>query len=583
MTERHNDGSSEIDVSIIVANYNGEKFIADAIRSACKQSLRNIEVIVSDDGSTDSSLGIIKGLAAEDSRIRLIESSVNGGAAAARNRALDVAKGRWIGILDSDDLMHPDRLLWLVEAGEKHGADIVADDLLLFDSDRRAPPQTLFAGRWSKAAVWVSAEDYLITNNFYGSGPALGYLKPIFRASIIGKQNIRYDERLTIAEDYHFVFELLMAGAKFRTIPQIGYFYRRHSGSISHRLNSVALRSILEAENAWPERWPLASLLPLFRSRARSIRRAIAFDALVQAIKSRQIAKAAMTAIADPAAAWLLRLPLEQFIRRLKPAPKPSKNARRQICIMTRERVVGRTTRNSRYLLDIAGLLAGRGFDIHLVMMSPAAMGRWLALKLSEDMAVFKSIRLRGASRLGRYMIPCDPRVAWKSAMRRLGQLLHRKDLMSRPPFNPAPCAIAQALTRLDQLFVAREAPSIADVLIAESCFLTDAYPYALRPDARRIVIVQDLSSSRASQCATVNASDCVISIPSAEELEMLARSDTIVATERDQAAVLQHELPDHEIVVVPIAAFSPEGGYDAISSVIERTDAAAIGEFRAS
>ena len=157
MTELHNDRTSEIDVSVIVANYNGEKFIADAIRSACNQSLRSIEVIVSDDASTDSSLQIIKGLVAEDSRIRLIESSVNGGAAAARNRALDVARGQWISIFDSDDLMHPDRPLSLIGEGAKSNADIVADDLLLFDTDRRAPPQTLFAGRWSKAPLWVTA------------------------------------------------------------------------------------------------------------------------------------------------------------------------------------------------------------------------------------------------------------------------------------------------------------------------------------------------------------------------------------------------------------------------------------------
>jgi succinoglycan biosynthesis protein ExoO len=140
---------------------------------------------------------------------------------------------------------------------------------------------------------------------------------------MIGKQNVRYDEGLTVAEDYNFVFRLLMAGAKFRTIPQIGYFYRRHSGSISHRLNSVALKSILDVEKGFAEQWPLASLQPLFRSRERSIRRAMAFDALVQAIKLRQIAKAVMTAIANPAAAWLLHLPLTQFIRRLRSVPTP--------------------------------------------------------------------------------------------------------------------------------------------------------------------------------------------------------------------------------------------------------------------
>jgi glycosyltransferase involved in cell wall biosynthesis len=539
MTEWHNDRSSEIDVSVIVANYNGEKFVADAIRSACNQSLRSIEIIVSDDASTDSSLQIIKGLIAEDSRIRLIESSVNGGAAAARNRALDVARGQWISIFDSDDLMHPDRLLSLVREGVKSNADIVADDLLLFDTDRRAPPQTLFAGRWSKAAFWVSAEDYLATNNFFENGPALGYLKPVFRASIIGKQNIRYDERLTIAEDYNFVFQLLMAGAKFRTIPQIGYFYRRHSGSISHRLNSIALGSILDAEKGWAERWPLASLQPLFRSRQRSIKRAIAFDALVEAIKSRQIAKAAMTAIANPAAAWLLRLPLEQFIRRLHSGPKPPNSGRRQICILTRQRVVDRTNGSSRYLLDIAGFLAGRGFDIHLVIVSPVTMGRWPFLKFSEDMTIFKSIKFRDTVRLGRHVVARDPRIALKSVLGVLDRFLYRKGLTSCPLSSPAPYVIGQALTRQDQLFVAREAPSIADVLIADHCFLTDAYPYALRPDARRIVIAPGDESKHA---------------------DFGAKGISLI--------------PEH---------FSPEGAYDAISSIVERTGAAAISKFRTS
>ena len=479
---------------------------------------------------------------------------MNSGAAAARNRALDVARGQWISILDSDDLMHPDRLLWLIGEGVKSNADIVADDLLLFDTDRRAAPQALFAGRWSEAAFWVSADDYLATNNFYGSGPALGYLKPIFRASLIGKQNIRYDERLTIAEDYNFVFQLLMAGAKFRTIPQIGYFYRRHSGSLSHRLNSVALKSILDVEKGWAERWPQASLQSLFRSRERSIRRAIAFDAIVQAVKLRQIAKAAMTAIADPTAAWLLHLPLKQFIDRLHADPKPSKSDRRQICILTRQRVVGRTNGGSRYLLDMAGFLVGRGFDLHLVIVSPVIMGRWPLLKLSEEMTIFKSIKIRGTVRLGRRVIARDPRIALRSVQGLLERFLYRKALTSSS-CNPAHCAMGQALTRQDQLFIAREAPSIADVLIADHCFLTDAYPYALRPDARRVVLMRDLVSSRSSQFSVLNASDSGTSVPLAEEIKMLARADTIVAMQQDEAAVLQRKLPSHEIVVVPVAA----------------------------
>src|SRR6187455_2307467 len=145
MAEAKNGGQAVVEVSVIIANYNGEKFIADAIRSACRQTLRNIEIIVSDDASTDSSVGIVEGLIAEDGRIRLIKSDVNGGPAAARNRALGVARGEWISILDGDDLMHPRRLQSIIEEAIKSQADIIADDLLLFDAGRQAPPQTLFS------------------------------------------------------------------------------------------------------------------------------------------------------------------------------------------------------------------------------------------------------------------------------------------------------------------------------------------------------------------------------------------------------------------------------------------------------
>lgn len=559
MAERDNGGPSKVDVSVIVANYNGEKFIADAIRSACNQSLRSIEVIVSDDASTDSSVQIVERLMAVDNRVRLIQSRVNGGAAAARNRALDVARGQWISILDSDDLMHPDRLLSLIEEGAKSEADIVADDLLLFDTDRRAAPKTLFSGPWARAACWVSAKDYLATSKFYGTGPALGYLKPIIRASIIAKQNIRYDERLTIAEDYNFVFRLLMAGAKFRTIPRIGYFYRRHSGSISHRLGSDALQRILDVERGWPERWPAVSLQSLFRSRERSVRRAITFDKLVLAIKSKQIANAAMMAVTNPAAVALLRLPVGQLIMRLS-RPKPSNRDRRRICILTRQRVVGRTNGSSRYLIDIAAFLVERGFDVHLVVPSPLTMGRWPFLKLSNDMAIFASIKFRGTVRIGRYVVAHDPRIALKSALGLLDRFLRRRGLTSYRLSKPAPYAIAQPLTRKDQLFIAQEAPSIADALLADYCFLTGAYPYALRPDAPRIVIMHDLFSSRSSQFADLNASDSVTSLPLAEEIKMLAAADTIVAIQRDEAAVLQRKLPNHDILVAPIAALPVDG-----------------------
>jgi glycosyltransferase involved in cell wall biosynthesis len=556
MAEAQNGGQAVVEVSVIIANHNGEKFIADAIRSACRQTLRNIEIIVSDDASTDSSVGIVESLIAEDDRIRLVRADVNGGPAAARNRALGIARGEWISIFDGDDLMHPRRLQSIIEEAIKSKADIVADDLLLFDASRQGSAQTLFSKRWAKSPQWVSPEEYVLTNNPYGRGPALGYLKPVIRSSAISQHKVRYDERLTIAEDYDFVFRLLMAGAKFRTLPQIGYFYRRHSGSVSHRLSSDALQRIVDSETGWAKRWPQVSLQSALRARERSIRRAIAFDKLVQYIKAGQMVAAVRKAVADPAAAILLYLPAWQFIKRLGRTHENNSNeGRRQICILTRQRIVGRTNGSSRYLLDIAAYLMEQGADVHLVVPSPITMGRLPFLRLSDDMAIFRSIRFRGTVRIGRYIVACDPRIAVKSAMGVVDRFFYRRGLTARLMFSPAPYAIAQPLARKDQLFIAQVAPPVGDVLIADYCFLTDAFPYAVRPDARRLVIMHDLFSSRSSQFDNLNASDSVASVSLAEEVQMLSAADTIVAIQRDEAAVLQQKLPRHEILVAPIAA----------------------------
>lgn len=547
---------ADVEVSVIVANYNGAAFLADAIRSACGQTLRDIEVIVSDDASSDASVAIVRRLMAEDSRIKLVESRANAGAGAARNRAIDIARGRWIAIMDSDDLMHPDRLRSLLQACDTTGADMIADDLLLFDSERRGAPQTLLNGAWAKEPRQLSTRDYLAANNLYGGGPAFGYLKPIIRASLLAKHAIRYDERLIIAEDYNLVIRLLLAGARFWIVPQLGYFYRRHGASLSHRLNALALMRIREVEQDWARRWPSAELQPLFEARARSVERAIAFDELVRALKARHLGKAVRIAIRNPAAAALLRIPLKDVLvrrfRRSKPIEKPQ---RQQVCILSRQRITARNNGSSRYLLEIAGFLAAKRYDVHLRVPSPVMMGRWPFLKLSADMDVFKTIKIRGTFRAGRYVIARDPRLAIKASVAVLDRLLLRSGLFSRPLSQPAPYAIAQRMTRQDQLFVAREAPSIADVQIADYCFLTDAFPYALRPDARRVVIMHDLFSSRASQFARLNAADTVASLSLDQELRMLAAADVVVAIQRDEAAMLQRELPGHEIVVAPIAA----------------------------
>jgi glycosyltransferase involved in cell wall biosynthesis len=308
------------EISVIMANYNCAPYLNDAIRSVQNQQLQNIEIIVSDDASSDQSVDIVTGLMAEDFRIRLLRNDHNRGPAAARNRAIDVAAGEWIAIMDSDDLMHPQRLAMLKNAAIRDGADLVADNILeFFDGDLRSA-RRLLKGKWASGPFWMDILDFARLNNPYGAGPALGYLKPLIRSSIFTTEKVRYDETLTIAEDYNLVIRLLLTGKTMRVYPIPWYYYRKRRGSISHRLNKNALEAIKKTDLELLGQVSAKNrrLARAIASRIRSIESAAAYEELLSALKGRQWFKALSVTLARPRAALLLRLPLGVRLRRLR-------------------------------------------------------------------------------------------------------------------------------------------------------------------------------------------------------------------------------------------------------------------------
>lgn len=110
-------------VSVIIPMYNSEGYINRCIRSVINQSYSNLEIIVINDGSTDGGLELCKKLGLTDERIRIF-SQGNEGVAKARNKGMDMATGKYLFFLDSDDAIHPlllEELVWQME--DKH-ADI---------------------------------------------------------------------------------------------------------------------------------------------------------------------------------------------------------------------------------------------------------------------------------------------------------------------------------------------------------------------------------------------------------------------------------------------------------------------------
>ena len=116
-------------ISVIVPVYNADLYIKDCIESILRQSFRDFELILVDDGSLDRSGEICDAYEKKDSRIRVIHQT-NQGQAAARNHAIKIAKGEWVCFVDSDDLIHPNMLKSLLHAAIETGSNISACDRL---------------------------------------------------------------------------------------------------------------------------------------------------------------------------------------------------------------------------------------------------------------------------------------------------------------------------------------------------------------------------------------------------------------------------------------------------------------------
>jgi len=311
-------------VSVVMSVYNGGRYLEAALRSARAQSVSDIEILVVDDRSSDDSLAIAHRHAADDARIRVFTLNTNLGPAGARNVALAVARGAWVAVFDCDDLMHPQRLERLLLHAEATGADIVADDVMIF-ADHANTPNAALLGKQNPGSIDLAA--FIRANLLFGRGVALGYLKPLFRATFLARHALRYDETLRIAEDYDLVARALALGAAYHVSTSLTYFYRKHENSISHRIRRDDIVAMREAQARFEANFPTPS--PDVRSalagRRAAMDQAIAFSDIVMAIKQRRLGGCLAAIWRAPSAVWLLRLPLLARLGRMLPkraAPK---------------------------------------------------------------------------------------------------------------------------------------------------------------------------------------------------------------------------------------------------------------------
>jgi len=314
-------------VSVVMANYNGARHLAGAVRSVLDQSLGDLELILVDDASTDDSLAVAGEAAAGDPRLKIIALGENGGPGAARNHALAAARGRWIAVVDSDDLMAPDRLERLVDVACACWAEIVVDNLVLFDDAGAEPWRPFLTGGVYAQPRWLTLADYIASARMYSDRPQLGYLKPLICAKALARTGVRYREDLRIGEDYDLIVRMLAGGARMRLEPAALYRYRRHATSISHTMARAQLEAMAAADDDFVRAHPdlPADARRAQAQRRRSLQAALAYDGVIARLKARDVAGGLSQSLKAPECWPLLAMPVKARLKRLaaRLAPHP--------------------------------------------------------------------------------------------------------------------------------------------------------------------------------------------------------------------------------------------------------------------
>jgi succinoglycan biosynthesis protein ExoO len=225
--------------TIIVPTYCAEATLERALRSALDQTLRDLEIIVVDDASSDGSWGLINTLVTEDSRIVAVRNERNRGKPVGMNRAIALARGRWIAVLDADDWYHPERLARLIAIGERRRADMVADNQFFFDAQADRLVGT--AWRYTEGHWPLSFDNFLYGSNAYATFN-LGMLKPVIRTDFIRRASLGYEEDARHGQDFFHLLQFYLAGGRAVVTDQPYYYYTQPFGTISRRWSHVARR-----------------------------------------------------------------------------------------------------------------------------------------------------------------------------------------------------------------------------------------------------------------------------------------------------------------------------------------------------
>lgn len=224
-------------VSIIVPVYNNEKYLKECLESLTNQTLTDIEIICINDGSEDKSGNILEEFKNKDDRFIVINQE-NQGVSVARNYGLKIAKGEYVGFVDSDDYIDLDYYEKLYNNAKEHNADIAACSIERFSPGRKR--------------IHLKMENVITTDNINKKlelcqAPSKSYtVNKIYKKSELDRNNLSFMEGV-FYEDVRFTIRALYYLKTLVTVPNILYHYRKNLNSIVKTISDKKNQDMINA------------------------------------------------------------------------------------------------------------------------------------------------------------------------------------------------------------------------------------------------------------------------------------------------------------------------------------------------
>lgn len=238
-------------ISVIVPIYNAEFFLESCIQSILSQTLKDIEIILLNDGSSDASLSICENYAELDSRIRVFNNK-NMGQGLERNIGIQNAKGEYIAFIDSDDQFEPEMLEIMYAKAIENDADIVSAGYKDIKDENLIQKHELFDRVYTSSNEIRQAMADLIyrldADTYTG---CIAIWDSIFKKDLIDQNNIEFkSERVVYSEDLLFKLECMSKSKKIVYIKDMLYRYNINASSYTNHLNVDILSRIVKLHYA---------------------------------------------------------------------------------------------------------------------------------------------------------------------------------------------------------------------------------------------------------------------------------------------------------------------------------------------